>query len=509
MQEGTLQRARGALRSPDFRRLFAIRLASQFADGLFQASLIASVVFSPEEQSTTVGFFKASLIVALPFSVIGPFSGVFIDRWSRRKILVAAPWVKAAAVGLVLFDADRAAVLFYAGALIVLSANRFFLTTAQAIVPRLVPTADLLIANSMATVGGTVALLVGVFLGGKVVDASGAAPVVIGAAALWLVGSWIASRIRSDLAPHTLPEEPELLRHELRRVGVEFVDGIRRLSRTPRALGPITSITLDQVGQGIVLVLSLFVFRDRFGEGVGSFSNLIGAGGVGVLVGVLTVGMLEDRFAKERIVAGSFLIGGVTMIAVASYVTGWSVLVASFVVGITFAWKKIPVDTMVQESMPDGYRGRVFAVYDVAYNLARLLAAGLAIPMLPGLGVSGSVAAVGIVFLLWAPVLPRWVARAPEIELRSYAGGRADEAPRGIVWGGVEETVQVLGSWHEERAGERRLRFRLALADGTVLDVSRAEPSGPWRIDREADAARPAGGPEDPVGSGADGSTTD
>ena len=47
-------------------------------------------------------------------------------------------------------------------------------------------------------------------------------------------------------------------------------------------------------------------------------------------------------------------------------------LIASFAVGLTFAWKKIPIDTMVQESLPDGYRGRVFAVYDVVYNLARV-----------------------------------------------------------------------------------------------------------------------------------------
>jgi hypothetical protein len=220
-----------------------------------------------------------------------------------------------------------------------------------------------------------------------------------------------------------------------------------------------------------------------------------------VLLGVLTVGMLEDRFAKERIVAGSFLIGGAVIVAVAFHVTGWSVLVASFVVGITFAWKKIPIDTMVQESMPDGYRGRVFAAYDVAYNLARLLASALAIPMLPGLGVTASVATVGIVFLLWAPVLPRWIARSPEIVLRSYAGGRADESPRTIVWGGVEEAVEVLGSWREERDGERRLRFRLALADGSVIEVSRREPDGTWRIDRESDAVRPfpAGGGDGPA----------
>ena len=106
--KGTLERTRDALRSPDFRRLFLVRLASQFADGLFQVSLIASVVFSPDKQSTTIGLFKATLVIALPYSVIGPFTGVFIDRWRRRRILVVAPWVKTGLVWLVLFDPVRA-----------------------------------------------------------------------------------------------------------------------------------------------------------------------------------------------------------------------------------------------------------------------------------------------------------------------------------------------------------------------------------------------------------------
>ena len=70
------------------------------------------------------------------------------------------------------------------------------------------------------------------------------------------------------------------------------------------------------------------------------------------------------------------------LVAVSFPITDWSVLLASFAVGMTFAWKKISVDTMVQESIPDGYRGRVFSVYDVVYNLARVAAAALAIPML-------------------------------------------------------------------------------------------------------------------------------
>jgi MFS family permease len=483
--KSTRQRAREALRSDDFRRLFAIRLISQSGDGLFQAALVASIVFNPEEQNTILGFAIATLVVSLPFSILGPFTGVFIDRWSRRKILVVAPWLRAAAVWLVLFDPKTAPVLFFGGALWVLSVNRFYLATAQAVVPRMVPTEDLLMANSMATVGGTVALLTGVFVGGWVADLFGNLPVIAFAGAEWIVASVVATRIRSPLLPHHVPEAP--VRDELRRVAREFADGITLLARTPRALGPITSITLDQVGQGIVLVLSLFVFRHRFGEGVGSFANLIGAGGVGVLLGILTVGKLEERLPKERIVALAFLAGGLVLIAVATYVTGWSVLIASFAVGLTFAWKKIPVDTMVQEAIPDGYRGRVFAVYDVAYNLSRVAAAFLAIPLKNAFGEAWAVAIVGVVFILWSPILPRWIGRIPELSLRFYEGSRAEEDPRAVVWGGVEETVEVERRSLEDANGVRRTRYRLRMLDGTTIEVSKVEPDGAWTLERELD----------------------
>lgn len=483
MQRGSIARAREALRNRDFRRLFLIRLISQSADGLFQASLISSVIFSPTEQTTTVGFAKATLIVSLPFSLIGPFTGVFIDRWSRRRILVVAPWFRAAAVGLVLFDPEAAAVPFYAGALLVISVNRFFLATAVTVVPRLVPTQDLLMANSVATVGGTVALLAGVFVGGQIADAVGSTPIVVAAGVMWVVASLVAWRIRGSLTPRRLPDA--LLRHELQRVVAEFRDGVRRLARSPRAIGPMTAITLDQMGQGVILVLSLVVFRDRFREGVGSFSYLIGAGGIGVLAGLITVGKLEERFTKERIVAGAFLIGGLVLLAVSTHITGVTVLLASFAVGLSFAWKKVPVDTMVQQAIPDGYRGRVFAVYDLFYNVARVAAALLAIPLLPALGVGWAVAAVGFLFLIWTPVLPVWMGRSPALVIRFYEGAKADEWPRAVVWGGVEERVEVERAWHEQRDGEQLVCFRLAMEDGTVIEVSRPVTEASWRLDRE------------------------
>jgi MFS family permease len=488
---GTLERARGALRAYDFRRLFAIRVVGQTADGFFQAAIVASVVFNPGEHSTTVGVFKAAAITALPFTILGPFIGVFIDRWPRRAILSIAPILKAALVALVLFDpssgGSAAFIGFYGGALAVISINRFYLSAASAVVPRLVPIEDLLMANSLATVGGTLSLLIGFFVGGQISDAFGNGPVVVVAIAGWLAAAWIATRMRSDLAPMTIPEAPELLRNQLRRVGVEFADGVRTLVRTPRAIGPITSISIDSMGQGIILTVAAVVFREQFKEGVGSYSNLIGAGGVGVLAGIVTVGWLEDRWSKERIVAVAFVVGAVALLFSAVYLRDWTLLFASFVVGLAFAWKKIPVDTTVQGSLPDGYRGRVFSVYDVVYNAARLVAAALVIPMVPALGTRGTVATVGVLFVVWAPVLPRWIGGVPVIRPLFVEGGRAEEWPRAIRWGAAEEPVEVIRSWIDERGDGRFRCFRIRLDDGSVLDISRLEPDGVWTIDRERD----------------------
>jgi MFS family permease len=407
--QGSIARARDALRSPDFRKLLALRLCSQAGDGLFQAALVASVVFSPAAQSTASGLLKVTLIVALPFTIIGPFTGVFIDRWRRKRILMLAPILRALFAALVLADPHRAPFPFYAGAVIVLSVNRFHLATAQAVVPRLVPAEDLLVANSLATVGGTLALLVGVFAGGKIVDGYGGGAIVSGAILLWLATSFIASRIRSELTPAALGEDPELLRHQVKRVAVELVEGGRALLRRPNAIGPITTISVDQFAQGILLTLSLVVFKERFKEGVGSYSNIIAAGGVGVMIGIGTIGWLETRFARARIVAWSFLVGGIAVAVSALHVTGTAVLLLSFAVGLTFAWKKIPVDTMVQEATPDSFRGRVFSVYDVMYNGARILAVWLATILIPHLGVPGTLAVTAAILVAWTPVLPVWL----------------------------------------------------------------------------------------------------
>jgi MFS family permease len=482
--KSTLVRVREVLAYREFRFLMAMRLISQLGDGLFQAVLVASVIFSPEKQSTAVGFAKAVAIVAVPFSVLGPFTGVFIDRWPRRLILTLTPALRAVLVLPVLFGPSEV-VPFYLGALTVLSANRFFLTTVGAVLPRLVPSGDLLMANSLAVVGGTVATFLGIVLGGQLSDAVGFRLVLVPTVLIWITASALASRIATSLVPKGRVKVAEPLAEELIRVFGELRAGARRLFRTARALAPVTSITVDQFLQGVILVISLVVFRERFEEGVGSYSWLVAAGGAGVLVGLITIGPLANRLSRRVILAVSFAVSGVPLIAVAGSINRWDVLIASFLLGLSFAWKKIPVDTITQEAIPDAYRGRVFSLYDVAFNMARVVAALLAIPLLRGVSVSVALALCGAIFVAWIPVILHWLRRAATITVRTYAGARADEAPRSVVMAGVEEPVEVERSWREERAGRRLLCFRLRLPEGNRIEVSKAEADDRWRLDRE------------------------
>ena len=99
--------------------------------------------------------------------VVAVIAAATLIPWALAMLLMVGPRTRRAGPGmtivgplpaalLALFDPTTHPVPFYAGVLWVLSVNRFYLATAVAVVPRLVPTEDLLMANSMSVVGGTV-----------------------------------------------------------------------------------------------------------------------------------------------------------------------------------------------------------------------------------------------------------------------------------------------------------------------------------------------------------------
>ena len=90
---------RDGLWTSGFRGLLATRLTSQCGDGMFQAGVAWLVLLSPDAQRTPAAFVGVLALLLLPFSVIGPFAGVVLDRWRRRQILYVGQLLRARAVG--------------------------------------------------------------------------------------------------------------------------------------------------------------------------------------------------------------------------------------------------------------------------------------------------------------------------------------------------------------------------------------------------------------------------
>ena len=180
---------RAILAERGFRRLFATRLISQTGDGVFNAGFAAYAFFSAQSFPNPAAAAEAFAVLYLPYSLIGPFAGVFIDRWSRRQILVWSALIRAVLVILAAFlvASGNLGLPLYVAVLAVLGVNRFFLSALSAGLPHVVAQDKLVMANSVAPTTGTI---VG-FIGGIATSGSiwrpGAATSAMPRPCLWAV----------------------------------------------------------------------------------------------------------------------------------------------------------------------------------------------------------------------------------------------------------------------------------------------------------------------------------
>jgi len=410
-----------ALGCRDFRVLLAARFASQVAEGAFLAAIFNAVVFLPESQSTVRGFAVATALTLLPFSLLEPFAGVFVDRWPRRPILVILALSRAAVALLVLAALGFPAAV-YAGTLVVFSANRIFQATTTAVIPRvLVAAAEdapeaarapgdamLFAANTISSIVGTVALFGGMAAGGLLASAAGTAAAVALALVLWLVTSAISAHLSGALPPG---EVAGALRSELATVIADLADGFRRIGRTPAALAPILTVAVGQFLQVLVIAAVLVFIKVTLGGGLVSFSGLVAASGVGVLLGFATAGALRSLMPSRLLIGVAFVLAGVALLP-ALFVTDAlapALTIGALLLGVSYGWTRVPADTLAQRAVPDHFRGRVFTAVDLGFNTARVLGAVAAVAVVPWLGPRTTCAVAAVLFLVWAPVVPLWL----------------------------------------------------------------------------------------------------
>lgn len=383
-----------ALADPGFRRLFGVRLASQFGDGVFQASLAGAVLFDPQRQAHAADVAAGFTVLLLPYSLIGPFAGVLLDRWWRQRVLMLANLVRG--IGVLGVAAEIAAgvagIAFYGSALVIISLSRFILSALSAAQPHVVADSELVTANALSATGGAVIAAAGGGLAIAVRGLLGARDgdyAVIAAAALvpYLVAAVIARGFpRAELGP----SDAERAARETPR---EIVRGLVAGAAHVRSVAPVANglvaIGVQRLCFGVWTVCTVLLYRNYFGD-EGLFRA--GLAGLGQVVAALAIGATLAALVTPsafRTLGGvrwpAAMLAGAAVIEPAlglPYRTG--LLVASaLLLGFASQAIKISVDTLIQHHIVDAFRGRVFALYDMVFNIALVLAAVITAVALP------------------------------------------------------------------------------------------------------------------------------
>jgi MFS family permease len=360
---------------------------------MFQAALGGAVLFNPERQADPLAVAAGLAVLLLPYSVIGPFAGALLDRWDRKRVLMGANLVRAVLVVVV------AAVVYagvtgpglYLAALAVAGVSRFVLSGLSVALPHVVPRRHLVEANTLAvTVGSGMAALGGAsaiglreLLGP---DDTGSALTTLGAVAGSLLAALLASRFRrGGLGPDRTDERTRTVVTVLHG----FSEGARETARTPSVAASFLALATHRLAFGVTTLLTLLLFRYAFTDDGPFRAGLAGIGEAVVLAaaGLGTAALLAPwmvrRWGRPRTVRTALAVATVAQLALAAFLSMPAVLVAAFVLGTTGQVVKLCTDAAVQSEVHDEKLGRVFALYDIVFNVGYVLAVAAAALLSP------------------------------------------------------------------------------------------------------------------------------
>jgi MFS family permease len=429
---------RAVLAERDFRKLFGTRLVSQTGDGIITAAVGTYVFFNASTFPSPLAGAAAFAVLYLPYSLIGPFAGVLIDRWSRRQILVWSAPVRAALVLVtaVLMVADNRGVPLYVAVLVLSGVSRFLLASLSVALPHVTPANKLVVANAVSdTLGGIMSALGGIVALG--INAAtgdterGAAVTMLFGGGCYVAAGLVATIMPKDLlGPSGAHRRAVRLADDISGVAADLVTGARYVlkRRGPRAALGATGAFSFLFGP--LFLMSILLYRNYFYPAhvtvaeshVGTLAVFSAAG---YACAALITPPATRHLSKRAWITLMLILAGVVAAVVGETFNQVAYLAIGFLMYLTRQSVAIASVTILQEGIEDGFRGRVFAFYDMLYNAAYALGAALfAVFMAPDGKSPGVVAVVAVGFLVAA--LAYWLSAGG-----SSAGGSAADASPG------------------------------------------------------------------------------
>ncbi len=419
---GFFGRLKVLLQERKFRQLVYVRVATQSGDGTLQIAMASYILFSPEKQTSAWAIAMVLAITLLPFTIIEPFVSVFLDRWSRRQIVMVCDTIRAAVsltLSALVFTGNSSfwfQMLLFALLLVVNALNRFLLTGLNAGLPHAVDQNSYLTANSVLPLIGPFGLLLGGvvavgirFILGPIISTHRADSLSLFLATFFFLTSiFQASRVgKYDWGPSQDTRTQERSSSVGRAIGKalgEFKEALGHIgARSHMSLG-MTLVAITRILFGMLSVAMILATRNLFRDVSEANASLLDMGiwsaatGIGYVIGPWILNPVSSKLRIRNTLVVFFVFGSVIQLFPGLFFQLIPQVITGLGIGIVSQNIRIMVDTMLQGHCDDAFRGRVFVFYDIIYNgtfaLSGVIAAfvispqGLTVPYVVGLAIA-------------------------------------------------------------------------------------------------------------------------
>lgn len=353
----------GPLRSKDYRRLWLGQLVSVIGDKVDQIAL-GILVYEATGSGLQMGITLA--ISMLPSALFGMVAGVYVDRFDKRRTMIAADLARAVLVLSVPFVAEVSIVGVYAVALLVATVSLFFEPSKLSLIPRLVREDELMAANSLDSATVSAAELVGLAFAAGLVAAVGTRLAFFFDSATFLVSTFFIWRIAHREERHAGAKAVA------EGVWDDVLEGTRYMWRHEvlRDLLLVYSVAMAAVAASVTFFYVLAL--ERFAAGAPGLALMDGAITVGLLIGSVAIGRTSAGGATRRLLCGLTAFAGMLWLlaVVPSVALAIPILLA---MGIANMYFYVPMATVIQTMAVPAMTGRAFAAKQ---TLSRMFSVG-------------------------------------------------------------------------------------------------------------------------------------
>ncbi len=342
-QAGLLQRAR------DFRLLFLATLGSGLGTGVAVIALTVDVF-----DRTGSGVWVAALLVAdfLPMLAIGLLLGPLVDRFSRRRVMIASDLVRFAIFAVLPFAPNEIVIVALAAG--IGFATGFFRPAVYAGMPNLVDERDLPHANSLFQSVENLTWLVGPLLGGVLLSVSSTdVPYVVNAVS-FLLSAALVARIPDRLLQAGRAESEGHVK--------DLVAGFAVVRRSRALMTVLVVWTLVMFANADINVAEVALVKVSLDAGDFGLGLLMACAGLGLMLGSMTAGGWLERRPVSEVYGGAIAVMAVGFGAAAVSPTVWLAAACVVVSGFGNGVASVCNPYLVQQGAPDELRGRAFTV---------------------------------------------------------------------------------------------------------------------------------------------------